>query len=69
MTPSTNQEAEDRTRKPSKEVMADGTSLYLGEFSQGKREEGVVGGGKGMFKDLGTGRDLADSKNAVSRDS
>lgn len=49
--------------------MADGTSLYLGEFSQGKREEGVVGGGKGMFKDLGTGRDLADSKNAVSRDS
>lgn len=39
LTPSTNQEAEDGTLKPSKEVMTDGTTLYLGEFSQGKREK------------------------------
>ena len=47
--------------------MADGAILYLGEFSQRERGgNGVSGGGEGMFKDLGTGRDLAYPENAQS---
>ena len=60
MTPGANQEAKNGTSNPSKVVMTNGTTLYLGEFSQRKRGEGVVGEGKGMFKDLKAGRDLAD---------